>query len=36
MGAVALDLFPLWWIHDILAINIVMLIHTLRRISIGN
>jgi Protein of unknown function (DUF2585) len=27
IGAIALDLFLLWWIHDNLALNIIMLIH---------
>jgi hypothetical protein len=34
VGAIALDLFLLWWIRDNLAINIIMLIHPMEAIRV--
>jgi hypothetical protein len=33
IGAIAVDLFLLWWIHDNLTINIIMLIHPIEAIK---
>jgi hypothetical protein len=33
IGAIAVDLFLLWWIRDNLTVNIIMLIHPIEAIK---